>query len=83
MWIFMLYISDVESGFMPWLMDQVEEQLNRVVVGRAVLDALIREIVKAREDSYGPPPAPADEEEATPAAPQTPTQVSIQQQHSK
>ena len=60
---------------MPWLMDQVEDQLNRVVVGRAMLDQLIREVVKAREDAYAPAqpaaatPAAAEPTAATPAAP--------------
>ena len=37
---------------MPWLVDRVEEQLNKSVMGRAVLDSMIREVVKERFNMY-------------------------------
>ncbi|XP_074649598.1 radial spoke head protein 3 homolog [Tubulanus polymorphus] len=43
---------DVEQGFIPWLMDQVEEKLNKVTHGRMVLDGIIRDVVKNRFHSY-------------------------------
>jgi len=43
---------DVEHGFMPWLMDRVEEQLVRAVAGRMVLDGLLREVVHKRLSAY-------------------------------
>ncbi|KAK2153127.1 hypothetical protein LSH36_306g03017 [Paralvinella palmiformis] len=43
---------DVEQGFLPWLMDRVEDQLNRSVLGRTVLDGLIRDVVQQRLDQY-------------------------------
>lgn len=36
---------DVEQGFMPWLMDAVEKELQQKLVARATLDALIRDVV--------------------------------------
>ena len=38
---------------MPWLMDQVEVQLDRVVAGRTALDGLIRAVVNQRLEAYG------------------------------
>lgn len=43
---------DVEQGFLPWLMDQVGSELHRKLVGRAVLDALIRDVVAKRSAAY-------------------------------
>ena len=43
---------DVEQGFLPWLMDRVEAQLNQAVLGRTVLDHLIREVVQQRREQY-------------------------------
>jgi hypothetical protein len=42
----------VEQGFLPWLMDRVEQQLNRSILGRTVLDNLIREVVQQRIEQY-------------------------------
>ncbi len=49
--------ADVEQGFMPWLMDSVEERLTHVVLGRTVLDQLIRDIVQERQGAYATPVA--------------------------
>lgn len=43
---------DVEQGFLPWLMNQVEDQLQRNERGRMVLDGLLREVVVKRMDLY-------------------------------
>jgi hypothetical protein len=40
--------TDVEQGFLPWLMDQVQEQLERNDYGRMVLDGILREVVNRR-----------------------------------
>lgn len=45
-------VSDVEQGFMPWLMDRVCEEVQKTNLGRMVLDGMIREIVKARSQAY-------------------------------
>ncbi|XP_060067741.1 radial spoke head protein 3 homolog B-like [Ylistrum balloti] len=43
---------DIEQGFMPWLMDQVKEQLHKSQLGRMVLDGILREVVSKRFDQY-------------------------------
>jgi len=43
---------DVEQGFMPWLMDCVEAQLNKSMLGRLVVDGMLREVVKNRSALY-------------------------------
>lgn len=43
---------DVEQGFIPWLMERVEEQIERSVLGRTVLDGLLREVVQQRADAF-------------------------------
>ncbi|KAL8606041.1 Radial spoke head protein 3 [Nucella lapillus] len=43
---------DVEQGFLPWLMDQVVDQLERNDQGRMVLDGMLREVVAKRIDLY-------------------------------
>lgn len=43
---------DVEQGFMPWLMERVEEQMERSVAGRTVLDGLIRQVVQQRLEAF-------------------------------
>ena len=64
-----LVVADVEQGFLPWLMDEVEKDLHRKVVGRAVLDALIRDVVAQRAQAYKPAEVPAPTPApATPAA---------------
>ncbi|KAK7107924.1 radial spoke head protein 3 homolog B-like [Littorina saxatilis] len=43
---------DVEQGFLPWLMEQVEDQLERNQHGRMVLDGMLREVVAKRIELY-------------------------------
>ncbi|XP_039425854.1 radial spoke head protein 3 homolog isoform X3 [Corvus cornix cornix] len=67
---------DIETDFLPWLMSEVEETLQRKVLGRMMLDSLIRVVVEKRLDEFSHPPpsdqteAPAEEPRATDAAPQ-------------
>uniref|UniRef100_A0A2K6SEF9 Radial spoke head 3 n=2 Tax=Saimiri boliviensis TaxID=27679 RepID=A0A2K6SEF9_SAIBB len=58
---------DIEIGFLPWLMNEVEKTMEYSMVGRTVLDMLIREVVENRlymyehqRDSH-PSPEPEDE----------------------
>lgn len=43
---------DLETGFMSWIMDSTMEELNNVMVGRLLLDALLREVVSKRNQDY-------------------------------
>ncbi|KAM9316006.1 radial spoke head protein 3 homolog [Gastrophryne carolinensis] len=43
---------DVETVFMPWLMDEVEKTLEKYNLGRTMLDILIREVMEKRIDVY-------------------------------
>lgn len=43
---------DVETGFMPWLMEEVEKQLGKSILSRTVLDSIIRDVVKERMSAY-------------------------------
>lgn len=43
---------DVEQGFLPWLMDQVDDQLERNEHGRLVLDGMLREVAAKRTELY-------------------------------
>ncbi|NWV13814.1 RSPH3 protein, partial [Ptilonorhynchus violaceus] len=67
---------DIETDFFPWLMSEVEETLQRKVLGRTMLDSLIRTVVEQRLDAFSHPPvsaqteAPAEEPRTTDAAPQ-------------
>ncbi len=44
--------ADVEQGFMPWLMDCVEKQLETNLRGRLVLDGILRDVVNQRLEAY-------------------------------
>ena len=46
------YFVDIEQGFMPWLIDQVQEQLQKSQLGRLVLDGIIRDVMNQRIDAY-------------------------------
>ncbi|NXQ81499.1 RSPH3 protein, partial [Nyctibius grandis] len=67
---------DIEREFLPWLMTEVEETLERKVLGRTMLDSLIRTVVEKRLDAFSHKPlsdqseAPAEEPKPTDAAPQ-------------
>ncbi|KAL0622260.1 Radial spoke head protein 3-like protein [Plecturocebus cupreus] len=58
---------DIEIGFLPWLMNEVEKTMEYSMVGRTVLDMLIREVVEKRlymyEHQRGTHPSPEREDE--------------------
>ncbi|XP_042335891.1 radial spoke head protein 3 homolog B-like [Sceloporus undulatus] len=43
---------DIETGFVPWVMGQVEENTEKKVLGRTVADILIRNVMELRLDSF-------------------------------
>jgi hypothetical protein len=43
---------DVETGFLPWLMAETSQELDKEVLARVVLDNLIREVVVKRHAEY-------------------------------
>ena len=43
---------DLETGFMPWIVERTLNELNSLQVGRLLLDSLVREIVQRREEDY-------------------------------
>ncbi|XP_061845032.1 radial spoke head protein 3 homolog [Colius striatus] len=47
---------DIETEFLPWLMAEVEETLEKKVLGRTVLDSLIRTVVENRLDAFSHKP---------------------------
>ncbi|XP_010121165.1 PREDICTED: radial spoke head protein 3 homolog, partial [Chlamydotis macqueenii] len=67
---------DIETEFLPWLMTEVEETLERKVLGRIMLDSLICTAVEKRLDAFGHKPladqteAPTEEPRPTDAAAQ-------------
>ncbi|NXB44822.1 RSPH3 protein, partial [Leucopsar rothschildi] len=67
---------NIETEFLPWLMSEVEKTLQKKVLGRMMLDSLIRMVVEKRLDEFSRPPpsdqteAPAEEPRETDAAPQ-------------
>jgi hypothetical protein len=43
---------DIESGFLPWLIEQSLADLDKAVLGRNMLDSIIRHIVASREEAF-------------------------------
>ena len=43
---------DLETGFMPWIIENALNQLNSLNVGRLLLDSLLRDVVSKRESDY-------------------------------
>lgn len=43
---------DIEVGFMPWIINQTLKELDNVLVGRTLLDLLIKEVVTRRDEDY-------------------------------
>ncbi|KAG5447424.1 Radial spoke head protein 3 [Clonorchis sinensis] len=43
---------DIENGFIPWLMEEVEEEMELDNRARALLDLMIREVVTERYNEY-------------------------------
>ncbi|NWI85256.1 RSPH3 protein, partial [Pitta sordida] len=60
---------DIETKFLPWLMSEVEETLQKKVLGRTMLDSLIRTVVEQRLDAFGRQTAPQVSGEAHAADP--------------
>lgn len=67
---------DIETEFLPWLMTEVEETLEKKTLGRVMLDSLIRTVTEKRLDVFSQKPlpdqveAPAEEHRPTDNAPQ-------------
>jgi len=47
-----LLSAAVETEFIPWLMESVDEQLQKSTCSRQILDALIREVVQSRNEQF-------------------------------
>ncbi|XP_007892078.1 radial spoke head protein 3 homolog [Callorhinchus milii] len=45
---------DVEKEFLPWLMKQVQHSMGQEILGRTILDMVIREIMKTRKVNFKP-----------------------------
>jgi len=43
---------DVDEAFLPWLMQNVVGKLESLIIGRTVMDGIIREVVSQREASF-------------------------------
>lgn len=43
---------DLETGFMPWIMENTLNQMNNLSLGRLLLDALLKDIVVKRANDY-------------------------------
>lgn len=43
---------DLETGFMPWIIDNTMREMNQVMLGRLLLDSLLREVVNKRDGEY-------------------------------
>ncbi len=43
---------EIETSFMPWLMDKTMIHINQLVLGRTILDSIIRDVVNQRIDDY-------------------------------
>ncbi|XP_031467258.1 radial spoke head protein 3 homolog [Phasianus colchicus] len=54
---------DIETEFLPWLMTEVEETLEKKTLGRVMLDSLIRTVTEKRLDVFSQKPLP-DQTEA-------------------
>ncbi|NXC44447.1 RSPH3 protein, partial [Penelope pileata] len=54
---------DIETEFLPWLMTEVEETLEKKILGRMMLDSLIRTVIEKRLDVFSQKPLP-DQTEA-------------------
>lgn len=43
---------DLETGFMPWIMESTLNQMNNLNLGRLLLDSLLREVVTKRDSEF-------------------------------
>ena len=48
----LVLISDVEQGMLPWLMENVVNEVNRYNLSRKLIDAMLRDVTKTRKDAY-------------------------------
>ncbi|NWX30616.1 RSPH3 protein, partial [Notiomystis cincta] len=77
---------DIETEFLPWLISEVEETLQKKILGRTMLDSLIRTVVENRLEEFSRPPppdpteAPPEEPKATDAAPQVAGEADVADQ---
>ncbi|NWI63236.1 RSPH3 protein, partial [Todus mexicanus] len=77
---------DIETEFLPWLMTEVEETLEKKVLGRTMLDSLIRTVVEKRLDAFSQKPLPdqtealAEEPGPTDAVPQVADETDVADQ---
>ncbi|CAF5143649.1 unnamed protein product, partial [Rotaria sp. Silwood1] len=42
----------IEASLMPWLLEKTMTQVNQLVLGRTILDSIIRDVVNQRIDDY-------------------------------
>ena len=49
---FLFSFLEIETSFMPWLMEKTMTQVNQLVLGRTLLDSIIRDVVNQRIDDY-------------------------------
>jgi len=47
-----IHFLEIETSFMPWLMEKTMTQVNQLVLGRTILDSIIRDVVNQRIDDY-------------------------------
>lgn len=65
---------DVEQGFVPWIMDEVAKRVDKTVLGRTMLDMIIREVVQQRAELFDKAPPLSDGSDSSkPASQQTDT----------
>jgi hypothetical protein len=50
--MFVFSFIEIETSFMPWLMEKTMTQVNQLVLGRTILDSIIRDVVNQRIDDY-------------------------------
>ncbi|XP_062496810.1 radial spoke head protein 3 homolog isoform X2 [Pezoporus occidentalis] len=62
---------DIETEFLPWLMTEVEEELEGKVLARIMLDSLVRTVVENRLEAFSRKP-PSDQPQAPAEEPQPP-----------
>ena len=43
---------DLETGLMPWLISQTVNELDQILIGRLLLDTLLKEVLNKRENEF-------------------------------
>ncbi len=46
------FLIEIETSFIPWLMEKTMTQVNQLILGRTILDSIIRDVVNQRIDNY-------------------------------